>query len=474
MAVGDAGTALVSSDAARTWRRARTGVGVPLAAVTCPSARNCVAVGDGGTVLASGDSGRHWHRSASGLDVVDGVACSSVDACTAVTSSAVTTVISSDGKRWVQGTIPFSPLDALSPLDAVTCSASTCIAVGGRGLVGRSADGGGTWSAGQDVADADLHAVACATPSHCVAVGGQGTIEVTDDAGAVWVQVHSGTGQTLLGVACPAPATCVAVGSGGTVLTSADGGADWTVRAGRPVRAPALSVLVVGDSFAHTLAAGLAHDATAYGIALTDGSLDGCALTRGSPVLAGTELLTVSGPCAPTGPGWPAQYEADLSATRPAVSLVVLGPWDLTTRSIDGQWLAPGQPAYDAYYRGQLEAAVQLLTARGGRVVIATAPEVLTLHAPPCRPGVAAGAGCPTESKRVAALDAVAHEVADAHPTQVTLVDLGGRLDPGGRFAGTIDHVVVRAADGVHLTEPGGEWLTPWLLPRIVAARPAG
>ena len=30
--------------------------------------------------------------------------------------------------------------------------------------------------------------------------------------------------------------------------------------------------------------------------------------------------------------------------------------------------------------------------------------------------------------------------------------------------------VTVRTADGLHLSEPGGEWLMPWIVPRLLAA----
>jgi hypothetical protein len=51
----------------------------------------------------------------------------------------------------------------------------------------------------------------------------------------------------------------------------------------------------------------------------------------------------------------------------------------------------------------------------------------------------------------------------------VAVIDLGRRLSPGGTFVSEVDGVVVRAADGVHVSEPGGEWLTPWLIPQLVA-----
>ena len=75
---------------------------------------------------------------------------------------------------------------------------------------------------------------------------------------------------------------------------------------------------------------------------------------------------------------------------------------------------------------------------------------------------------CPTLSERVSALDATAHAVAAQYPASVTVIDLGQRLAPNDRFTSTVDGVVVRAADGIHLSQAGGAWLAPWLDPLLV------
>lgn len=474
VAVGDAGTALVTRTGGRTWSLGHTGVGVPLSSVTCSGGGRCDAVGDGDTVIVTRDGGLHWRKAFAGFGVLNGVACSSTTHCVAVTSSAVQSLLTTDGNSWAAGTLPFSPLDGLSPLNAIACSGTSCVAGGGHGLLARSTDGGTGWSTEQPVTSQALEAATCPSATRCVVVGEAGTVLTTNDGGSTWNAVPPPTAETLLGVSCASVADCVAVGSGGTAVTSTDGGSTWSVRAGRPAPNPGVPVLVVGDSFAHTLAMGLARDAPAYGVTIIDGSLDGCGLARGSPILTGGPPLSVTGPCAPDGPGWPAQYQADVATDHPALSLLVLGPWDLTTRPVDGQWRAAGQPGYDDYYRGQLISAVRILTAGGGRVAVTTAPEVWTSGPERCMPaGAGAGAAtknCPTEQQRVQALDAVVRQVAAELPGQVQVIDVGHRLSPHGTFTAAVDRVVVRAADGVHMSEPGGEWLTPWLVPRLVAA----
>ena len=49
----------------------------------------------------------------------------------------------------------------------------------------------------------------------------------------------------------------------------------------------------------------------------------------------------------------------------------------------------------------------------------------------------------------------------------VTLIDLNKKLDPHGHFQEVIDDVTVRWADGVHISEPGGEWLQPFIFPTV-------
>src|SRR5947209_5980249 len=60
-----------------------------------------------------------------------------------------------------------------------------------------------------------LDDVACLSPSTCVAVGSRGTILRSTDGGSTWRRQNnpiSGTTNTVVGVACASPSTCVAVG----------------------------------------------------------------------------------------------------------------------------------------------------------------------------------------------------------------------------------------------------------------------
>jgi photosystem II stability/assembly factor-like uncharacterized protein len=470
--VGDAGTAIFTKNAGKSWSSGDTGVTVPLSGVSCPQVQHCIAVGDDETVLATSDGGQSWNKVLSQFGVMDGVSCTTSSHCVAVTSNVDVTLVTKDATTWSPAPAPFSALAVLKPANAVDCIGLDCVEVADHGLIAHSANGGTSWSAATTPTLQDLYDTSCASTSACVAVGAGGSILRTSDGGATWSTVEAPTAQTLLGVSCPSPNACVAVGSGGTIVTSADGGGTWTVRSGSPAPSQA-SVLVVGDSFSGTLAEGLARDATAYGVAVTNGSIDGCDLARGEPILLkGQPYVQNAGPCVATGPGWAAQYQQDLALTHPSVSVLVLGPFDQSTRMINGQWESPGQADYDAYYVQQINSALQILTSQGGHVVITTAPFVQSTGPQYCAPLPARVKGCPTEAQRVAAQDAAAKQAAAGFPGKVTIVSLGQHLAPHGTYTSTVDGVVVRAADGVHLSEPGGEWLTSWLMPRIIAAAP--
>jgi hypothetical protein len=62
-------------------------------------------------------------------------------------------------------------------------------------------------------------------------------------------------------------------------------------------------------------------------------------------------------------------------------------------------------------------------------------------------------------------------QIAAAHPGTVSVDDLDKAACPGGRYASTVQGVVIRTVDdGVHFTPQGGVFLAPALMPPIVAA----
>ena len=356
VAVGDAGTVLVSSGLNR-WARVRSGTGVPLSSVTSAGSESCVASGDGGTLIATHDGGNEWQVIHVQSQVLESVTCPSVNHCVAVSDDATQIVYTLDGLHWSQAAVPAGSLLALFSMNGVSCQSGTCVSVGRHGLVAVSQDSGATWrfpAPGSQITT-PLNAISCETAKQCVTVGTGGTIVVTHDGGISWTKLRSPTNATLLGVDCHPSGPCVAVGDGTTIVSTGKTLNQWVLRQGIGSTPKPITVLVVGDSFAHTLATYVGRVSSASGVTLVDGGLDGCQFTRQHTGRLGQPsgvLQARGGPCGSAGSGWPATYQSNVQDSRPQVSLLVIGPWDLSARLIDGQWSSPGQEDYDAYCPG--------------------------------------------------------------------------------------------------------------------------
>jgi photosystem II stability/assembly factor-like uncharacterized protein len=105
----------------------------------------------------------------------------------------------------------------------------TLVAVGERGHVLRSVDGGATWTQQRAPTRATLTAVTFADAAHGWAVGHDEVILRTTDGGTSWTRVHDAPErqQPLLDVWFGDAEHGVAVGAFATVYRTSDGGATW-------------------------------------------------------------------------------------------------------------------------------------------------------------------------------------------------------------------------------------------------------
>ncbi|HLH45690.1 MAG TPA: hypothetical protein VKV25_00945, partial [Acidimicrobiales bacterium] len=248
--------------------------GTVLQAVSCPSAKDCVAVGyyaaDQLTAygIVEAWNGTSWSvvpappPAGATFSTLYGVSCAGPDDCMAVgdwspDDGVVTLPLAEhwDGQRWTVTPIPAPDGSSYALFNGVSCQASGCMAVGTgddpAGTPVTLAEGwnGSTWTllrtpnpAG--IKSSELSAVSCAA-GRCAAVGyfvntKNAALTLTEAwQGGHWSLVPSpnpaGARENfLIGVSCSGPAACFAVGNWSTnpftprtTLTEAWNGSKW-------------------------------------------------------------------------------------------------------------------------------------------------------------------------------------------------------------------------------------------------------
>ena len=221
-------------------------------------------------------------------------------------------------------------------------------------------------------------------------------------------------------------------------------------------RAGAVPVIdFFGDSVAWTVGGYLpAHP----GLVTHDHAMQGCGIALGDPYRYIGGLHTTFPSCK----YWQTVWRQRLAGDNPDVSVILLDRWELVDRVHDGRWTYVGQPGYDAYLQSQLRKAIGLVSAKGAHVVLLTAPYNRRGEQPD-------GSLYPGDyPSRVDAWNTLLRRTAAGYPGTVSVVDLGHKVCPGGRFTWSVDGVRVRS-DGTHFTPSGVRWLAPWLLPALAA-----
>lgn len=246
------------------------------------------------------------------------------------------------------------------------------------------------------------------------------------------------------------PATVVAVVA---ALFAGTAGAPTTAAAAMRGRG---GILLVGDSVARTLAAGL----VAHGYRVNDRAQPGCRLLLGDVVMAAQPLPAC---------GWREHFRRAVRGQAPDVAVLLIGGWDLFDLRPPGrpEVLVPGTPAWEDYAAKALDEAVSILGAEGARVVLPTMPCVGRINGP--------GFGDAQSSYsvlRVHAWNAMLARVVAAHPGTVSSPDLFGFLCPHDRFENALYGVDPVRVDGVHFSDAGATLVARWLAPFIDDAAP--
>ncbi|MDT5246990.1 MAG: hypothetical protein QOD36_4366 [Mycobacterium sp.] len=207
-------------------------------------------------------------------------------------------------------------------------------------------------------------------------------------------------------------------------------------------------VAVFGDSVAWTM---MRYLPPTPGLSFTNYTTIGCGIARGGPYRYVGETLNQKPEC----DAWPSRWSQRISHDRPDVVLLIVGRWEIVDRVNEGDWTHIGDDAYDAYLRGELQRALDILTSTGARVVVTTEPYNRRGERPD-------GSLYPEDQpKRADRWNALLRSVIGKRP-DVTLLDLNEKLCPNGYYTNKVDGIKMRI-DGVHPTPEAVKWLTPWL-----------
>jgi photosystem II stability/assembly factor-like uncharacterized protein len=177
-----------------------------------------------GAIFGTEDGGVHWWRHVTEADALNGIADATLNKWVAVGSKGMILRSTDGGEIW----LPVSSGTTENLYDvANNYVVQSLIAVGSDGRIIRSTDGGQTWQPVPSATIRDLYAVKSVINTS-LAVGAFGAIIRSTDGGGSWSEVISPTTSTLNDVAISAePGVAYVVGSVGTFLRSSDDGVTW-------------------------------------------------------------------------------------------------------------------------------------------------------------------------------------------------------------------------------------------------------
>ena len=205
-------------------------------------------------------------------------------------------------------------------------------------------------------------------------------------------------------------------------------------------------VTVVGDSQGHSLAVNQPQGIEDTFV-VNNGAVPGCSVySNGGMRSARDGIASSFSMCE----GWQDEWASAVRDADAEIALVVLGAWDVfDLLTDDGEWLAFGTPAWDAYVAANLQTGIDALSAAEAKVAL--------LEAPCMRPRDVEGAGVPAlperaDDDRVAHVNGVFRQVAATNAATTTFVegpeawctDESVAGDPGLRWDGV--HVFGRGA----------------------------
>ncbi|TCK02941.1 WD40/YVTN/BNR-like repeat-containing protein [Marinobacterium mangrovicola] len=217
VAVGERGLVLLSDDNGTSWRQGKVPVSTGLTALRFIDDQVGMAVGHAGVVLGTEDGGETWQL------LFDGKRAAKLALESAEKSGDERAVW--EAQRLVDegADKPFLDLLLLSPEHAIV--------VGAYGLAYETSDGGGSWHPIMSrMANPEMsHFYALRKRGdRLVAVGERGLVSLSEDGGVTWAQIHTPYSGSFFTVELPSDESIVAAGLKGNVWRSDDSGDTWT------------------------------------------------------------------------------------------------------------------------------------------------------------------------------------------------------------------------------------------------------
>ena len=187
-------------------------------------------------------------------------------------------------------------------------------------------------------------------------------------------------------------------------------------------------------------------------------AIRGCGISRGGRLM--NEFKRAGDRC----DNWPTRWQAALEGFTPDVVVVLVSGWDTTDRTFPDWGDEPrpiGDEVYDAWLMSEYDAAIDLLTSRGARVVWLTSPCL-------AERGEGTGVWDPRRTRR---LNEVLARVEQRHADRLDLVDLNAQVCPDGTFTNELEGMKGIRPDGAHLSDEAADWVADWLGERILSPR---
>jgi hypothetical protein len=216
---------------------------------------------------------------------------------------------------------------------------------------------------------------------------------------------------------------------------------------GKPFVLPVAKVAAFGDSTGLVVGSGInLAAATTGGVEeVTGGAWVGCGLGIGGTYQS-TQKADLNGRPTAACDAWPTTYAKRINQYSPDLAVVLDAPWDVMDRKIpgDNQWRSFGDPVYDKWFQTEMLRAVDILSAKGARVVWLTSPQVSNIPS------------------RVDRLNQLIKQLPKLRPGQVTVLDFAGYL------AKTDPTDSLRSNDHIHLNPDASvEVAKTWIIPEL-------